>query len=1134
MPAYLPPVLLQLRVSAREAYTELAKFQAAVESTMKETAAAVNAQGANIGTKAGDALGENVGKAAAKKTTETFQAEMRKRSALWMRALNIDPSAYAAGVRMAQVAIKALATEWGRNLGSSLASPFRRAADALRPVMGSLRTQFRVLGVYARDGVNAGVGAVEGLIQRFPLLHAAVMNVRAGFGLLRERLSRVREDAAKFAVVFGAFGKWGADAARKVTAGLKAVYDKSGPLKWLIQGHIALFRKLGSTAVKAVGEALPWVAKLSAGLSLAAVATQVLSARLVAFGRSVASLGVLVAFLPALAGSFKLVRSTLTAVTRGIREELKPLGESFKHAENHAAWLGSRGIARIGQEFKKANMPAITQSMFSIATAANGAARQFGKWVNSAPGMKLIRDISRGTADGFKAAAPHIEKAVEALGNLANKADIRGRLKGVGEEIGRLADRFKKWADSKSAKDITGALQTLGRAFGTIGDKVKMVKDAIVWMADNGDKVKKFSDALAVVGVSIGVFTGGPLAVLMGALTLVANHWDTVKQSFSDTGALGKAWAAFRDDKGVRRVWDELKTAWSNVVSGFQSTIPLIRSSFDKLWPSIQKLADDLGPTLESLQPLFKVVGAAVGLMVVSSIESINFFITAIDKISQAWNKVVTTVGGLLAGLLNNVVAPMLDKLGSAVGVFDKGLGDKMHAAAEQVRQGAANINSYIQSINNKDVYVNIYMRTVGKNNIGGNKAQANAQAQRDLRGNATGTTHWQGGQTVVGEYGPELITLPKGSQVATAGASRMQAAHGRAGVSIGSGIFSNILTGMQKNEPAVFKYLRAFANRVAQMKVSTATKTRIQNLVTDYLPKFNILKNIDAVIDKQKQKIADLIAAKNQYAQSVAAANYGGAGSVIGSLQDRASGGSGNLASDFSALLEQRAGALRRFRSNLDALRKRGVSKDVLSQFAQAGVDQSGDLVQSLMGASGAVIGNINRQNASLVANSKGLGSQWASQMYDAGIKAAQGVLKGLQSQRAALEREMMRLAGSLVSAIKRALGIRSPSSVMADEVGRWIPEGVAAGVLKHTPKAVAAVRSMAAAAVPSTGRVPVSAGAFAGAASGALGVPGGGAAVIHSHVYLDGREVYESTQTVALRRESRNSRSGLTRSGA
>lgn len=38
----------------------------------------------------------------------------------------------------------------------------------------------------------------------------------------------------------------------------------------------------------------------------------------------------------------------------------------------------------------------------------------------------------------------------------------------------------------------------------------------------------------------------------------------------------------------------------------------------------------------------------------------------------------------------------------------------------------------------------------------------------RDQKGNANGTNYWEGGRTIVGEYGPEIVDLPRGSSVNT------------------------------------------------------------------------------------------------------------------------------------------------------------------------------------------------------------------------------------------------------------------------------------------------------------------------------------------------------------------------------
>jgi len=51
--------------------------------------------------------------------------------------------------------------------------------------------------------------------------------------------------------------------------------------------------------------------------------------------------------------------------------------------------------------------------------------------------------------------------------------------------------------------------------------------------------------------------------------------------------------------------------------------------------------------------------------------------------------------------------------------------------------------------------------------------------------GNATGSSYWRGGLTWVGETGPELVAVPRGSQIFPAGESRRMAADGMNGINI-------------------------------------------------------------------------------------------------------------------------------------------------------------------------------------------------------------------------------------------------------------------------------------------------------------------------------------------------------------
>lgn len=149
-------------------------------------------------------------------------------------------------------------------------------------------------------------------------------------------------------------------------------------------------------------------------------------------------------------------------------------------------------------------------------------------------------------------------------------------------------------------------------------------------------------------------------------------------------------------------------------------------------------------------------------------------------------------------------------------------------------------------------------------------------------------------------------------------------------------------------------------------------------------------------------------------------------------------------------------------FAAQLKALQKKGLSSDLVAQIAAAGVDQGGETAAALATATKGQIQQINQIQTATKSAATSAGTAVADSMYGAGLRSAQGLVKGLQSQEKAIERQMMRIAESMKRAIKRALGIRSPSTVFA-EIGTWIPKGLAKGVNDGTRHATGAVHRLA-----------------------------------------------------------------------
>lgn len=87
------------------------------------------------------------------------------------------------------------------------------------------------------------------------------------------------------------------------------------------------------------------------------------------------------------------------------------------------------------------------------------------------------------------------------------------------------------------------------------------------------------------------------------------------------------------------------------------------------------------------------------------------------------------------------------------------------------------------------------------------------------------------------------------------------------------------------------------------------------------------------------------------------------------------------------------------------------------------------------------------------------GLGSK----LWNIGKHAVQGLINGLMSGASDLWNAAQRLASKAWNGMKDALGIHSPSKVMAEEVGQWIPKGVTVGIEANAGNTLKAIKDYA-----------------------------------------------------------------------
>jgi TP901 family phage tail tape measure protein len=163
--------------------------------------------------------------------------------------------------------------------------------------------------------------------------------------------------------------------------------------------------------------------------------------------------------------------------------------------------------------------------------------------------------------------------------------------------------------------------------------------------------------------------------------------------------------------------------------------------------------------------------------------------------------------------------------------------------------------------------------------------------------------------------------------------------------------------------------------------------------------------------------------------------------------VMQQSTSGAALTAGDVVANMQDQVSAAMHFADELHALQKRGLSADLINQIAAAGVDQGGTTAQALMSANSDQLKQLNGMQGQMKNAANSVGGAVADSMYGTGINAAKGLIKGLQSQEKAIDKQMLRIAKSMETQIKKALGIHSPSRLF-HEIGQFVTSGLVNGI--------------------------------------------------------------------------------------
>lgn len=290
----------------------------------------------------------------------------------------------------------------------------------------------------------------------------------------------------------------------------------------------------------------------------------------------------------------------------------------------------------------------------------------------------------------------------------------------------------------------------------------------------------------------------------------------------------------------------------------------------------------------------------------------------------------------------------------------------------------------------------------------------------------------------------PSKKTRQIGSDIGEGLVVGMRGKHGDA-KNGGKALIRSLLSGVDDGLDGVRKSLDRVTDYVEKVSKKN-DKAKLKRLRDEYgaLTKNGKAQDrISAALDRQNDALRSLRDTAKGYATSIRDAIVEtGNVTALGQQED----GSVSI----SGLLDQMRDRLVRAQRFADLIRNLTAShlnQTSLSQLLAAGAEGGLATAEAIASGGAAAIAEINNLTSQLTQQGTALGNSAADTMYSAGIKAAEGLVRGLEAEAKSLDRIADRLADRLVKQVKKALGIKSPSRVFRD-LGRQTAMGLTIGL--------------------------------------------------------------------------------------
>lgn len=410
-----------------------------------------------------------------------------------------------------------------------------------------------------------------------------------------------------------------------------------------------------------------------------------------------------------------------------------------------------------------------------------------------------LEDVAKTMQDNNKGSLTALKSAIEELG-LKIYDVLKPSIANIIEAIQGFIDKLNSLSPAQQETIVKLGLlvAAIGPALLIFGKIITVVGSAITAFSTISTAVAGAGGAMAALTGPIGIAIAAITAIIGIGVTLYMN-WDTIKEKaglLKET--ISEKWNDIKENTSeawenvkitVSEKWDDVKTntsetltniktgiseGWENIKTNTSETWDTIKTNTSESWDNIKTTISDkweniktnTSDTLSNISSSISEKWDSVKTKTSETWENLK------TNTSTSWNFIKDKIdenGGGIKGILGTYMDGYKLVWETGLNAMNTITGGKFNDMAEKVKGAFNRIKEGIQSgldkirdwnnqrVENKEATFTTRIREVFE--TVGNKV-------KNIGRNAQGTDYWRGGLTWVGEKGPELIELPKGSKV--------------------------------------------------------------------------------------------------------------------------------------------------------------------------------------------------------------------------------------------------------------------------------------------------------------------------------------------------------------------------------